>query len=178
MKTDELFPIVDESGNVAGKALRSACHGGTMLLHPVVHLHVVRPGVGLYLQQRNHDKDIQPDRWDTSVGGHVDFGEDIPSALARESREELGLDTALLHVTPMPPYIFQSDRERELINPFIAVVPDTMEPQPAPDEIQDGRFWSLDEIDASIGSGIFTPNFEQEYTRIKQSLLEIVSNAK
>ena len=46
-----------------------------MLLHPVVHLHVMREGGFLYLQKRAMDKDIQPGKWDTAVGGHVDFGE-------------------------------------------------------------------------------------------------------
>ena len=37
---------------------------------------------------------------------------------------------------------------------------------PAPDEVDEGRFWTLDDIEAGIGTGIFTPNFEQEYRRI------------
>ena len=40
MAQDELFPIIDEDGNVIGKATRRECHSGSMLLHPVVHLHV------------------------------------------------------------------------------------------------------------------------------------------
>ena len=36
----EIFPVVDECGNVVGKATRGECHGGGKLLHPVVHLHV------------------------------------------------------------------------------------------------------------------------------------------
>ena len=72
MNSEELFPIVDEAGNVTGSATRRECHGGSMLLHPVVHLHVNMPGAGLYLQKRSCDKDIQPGKWDTSVGGHVD----------------------------------------------------------------------------------------------------------
>lgn len=37
---DELFPVVDEDGNIVGTATRGECHGGSKLLHPVVHLHV------------------------------------------------------------------------------------------------------------------------------------------
>ena len=36
----ELFPLVDETGKVVGKATRQACHSGSKLLHPVVHLHI------------------------------------------------------------------------------------------------------------------------------------------
>ena len=57
------------------------------------------------------NKDIQPGRWDTSVGGHVDYGEEIEVALRREAREELGL-----HDIGLPRllfrYVFQSRVER------------------------------------------------------------------
>ena len=37
---EEMFPIVDEEGNITGAATRGECHNGSKLLHPVVHLHV------------------------------------------------------------------------------------------------------------------------------------------
>ena len=56
----ELFPIVDEQGNVVGSATRAECHSGSMLLHPVVHLHIFDSQGRLYLQRRSMNKDIQP----------------------------------------------------------------------------------------------------------------------
>ena len=38
----EMFPIVDEQGNITGAATRGECHSGSKLLHPVIHLHVFR----------------------------------------------------------------------------------------------------------------------------------------
>jgi hypothetical protein len=74
---EEWLPIVDEEGSVTGKALRSVCHGGQKYLHPVVHLHVMNPHKHLFLQKRPDTKIIQPGKWDTAVGGHIAFGEDI-----------------------------------------------------------------------------------------------------
>ena len=65
---EEVFPIVDEEGNVVGKASRKECHDGSKLLHPVVHLHVFDKDGRLYLQRRPDWKDIQPGKWDTAVG--------------------------------------------------------------------------------------------------------------
>jgi hypothetical protein len=31
------------------------------------------------------------------------------------------------------------------------------------DEIEEGRFWPLEEIKKNSGKGIFTPNFEHEF---------------
>lgn len=156
----EIFPIVEPDGTVIGKATRGECHSGSKLLHPVVHLHVFDTSGRLYLQKRPAWKDIQPDKWDTAVGGHIDFGEEIADALCREAREELGLED----FTPImiDRYVFESAREKELVNVFITVV--DKEPQPS-DELDGGRFWSISEIESAIGKGILTPNFESEYRR-------------
>lgn len=156
--SEELFPLVDAEGNVIGKATRGECHSGSKLLHPVVHLHVFNSRGELYLQRRPDWKDIQPGKWDTAVGGHIDLGESIDDALAREAREELGITG--FTPTSIKRYVFESKRERELVNVFSTVFDGEISPT---DELDGGRFWSLDEIRANIGKGIFTPNFEQEF---------------
>ena len=71
--SEEMFPVVDEDGNILSAATRGECHGGSMMLHPVVHLHVFNSKGELYLQHRPSWKDIQPDKWDTATGGHIDL---------------------------------------------------------------------------------------------------------
>jgi intracellular septation protein A len=87
---EEWLPLVDEQGTVLGSAPRSVVHGGSMLLHPVVHLHVVTTD-GIYLQKRPMFKQVQPGKWDTAVGGHISAGESVDKALLRETSEEIGL---------------------------------------------------------------------------------------
>ena len=99
--SEERFPLVDEAGQVIGSATRGECHNGSKLLHPVVHLHVFNSKGEVYLQKRPEWKDIQPGKWDTSVGGHLDYGETPEQALVREVREELGITD------------FQSERKGE-----------------------------------------------------------------
>ncbi len=161
----EQFPIVDDLGNVIGKATRKECHNGSRLLHPVVHLHVINDQGELYLQKRSLDKDIQPGKWDTAVGGHIDYGEAVIDALFREAREELGLVS--FEPVRLPAYKYVSERECELINPFFVYVSDGCLIQPDPSEISEGRFWKISEIESNIGKGLFTPNFEQEFLIIK-----------
>ena len=57
---NELLPLVTPDGKVTGSATRGECHGGSKLLHPVVHLHVFNSNGQLYLQLRPKWKDIQP----------------------------------------------------------------------------------------------------------------------
>jgi isopentenyldiphosphate isomerase len=156
----EIFPIVDEQGNTIGEASRSVCHDGiSKLLHPVVHLHVFNSAGELFLQKRGITKDIQPGKWDTSVGGHVSPGESVEEALAREAEEELGLKNFIPEF--LLKYIWESPRERELVNSFSTILDEY--PVINGDEIDEGRFWSLKEIKDHIGKGIFTPNFEHEF---------------
>lgn len=157
----ELFPLVDEEGNLIGSATRGECHNGSKLLHPVVHLHVFDSQGRLYLQRRPAWKDIQPGKWDTSVGGHVDLGESVEQALRREAREELGI--AGFTPRPVARYVFESARERELVFSFRTVYDGPIVPS---DELDGGRFWSVDEIRAALGKGVFTPNFEGEVERV------------
>ena len=157
----ELFPLVDEQGNITGSATRGECHNGSKLLHPVVHLHVFNSQGDLYLQKRPAWKDIQPGKWDTAVGGHVDLGESVEQALRREAREELGITDFIPQ--PVAHYVFESARERELVFTFKTTYDGPVIPS---DELDGGRFWPVEEIRANMGKNIFTPNFEGEAAKV------------
>ena len=162
-KNEEWFPVVNEEGKVTGTAPRSVCHDGkSFLLHPVVHLHIFNSSGKLYLQKRSMKKDTQPGKWDTSVGGHISPGESVAEALIRETREELGLN----NITPqfLKSYVWESSREKELVNSFYTVT--ELIPVIDPEEIDEGRFWSLQEIKKNLGKEVFTPNFEHEFRGI------------
>ena len=158
----EIFPIVDENGTVTGSATRGECHSGSKLLHPVVHLHVFNSRGDIYLQRRPEWKDIQPGKWDTAVGGHVDYGETPEEALRREVREELGITA--FRAEFIGKYVFESQRERELV--YVSRTTYDGDIRPSASELDGGRFWSMREISEAMGKGVLTPNFESEFMRV------------
>lgn len=162
----EIFPLVDESGNVIGSATRGECHSGSMLLHPVVHLQLFNSRGEIYLQLRPTWKDIQPGMWDTAVGGHIDYGETPEEALLREVGEEIGIyDFTPLHAAS---YIFQSSVEREYVYSYRTIYDGEITPS---GELDGGRFWSITEIREAIKrGGMLTENFTREFTMMAREL--------
>ncbi len=165
---EEWLPIVDEAGKVLGKMPRSIAHKGSMILHPVVHMHVFNSKRELYLQKRADNKLVQPGKWDTAVGGHVAADESIDLSLRREAAEEIGLKD--FSATPFKQYKWESSIEKELVFGFISITDKTLKPDPQ--EVSEGKFWELNEIEKNIGKGLFTPNFEYEFDYLKEYLKE------
>ena len=160
----EYFPVVETSGQVIGRSTREYCHSGAKPLHPVIHIHIIDRYGRIYLQKRSMRKDIQPGKWDTAVGGHLDSGEDYLAGAVRELREELGLelppealqvlfdspirngieseDTRVFGVTHGGPFAFQKS------------------------EIDDVRFWRFSELRDPANFPLFTPNLVKELERL------------
>jgi isopentenyldiphosphate isomerase/intracellular septation protein A len=161
LNKEEWLPLLNEKGEVTGKAPRSVCHSDKKYLHPVVHLHVFNSKGEVFLQKRPMNK-IQPGKWDTAVGGHIAFGENIETGLQREALEELGIKD--LMIKPLANYIWESEIEREFVFCFMTDYNEAITINK--EELADGRFWSDSEIKSNLGKGIFTPNFEVEYNKI------------
>ncbi len=155
----DFFEIVDDDDQVIGLRPRSECHGNPDLVHRVSHVLVFNSAGNLLLQKRSLLKDVQPGKWDTSVGGHVDPGENYLQAAYREMEEELG-------VTGQPLKVLYSSKirnnfESENVMTYLVVYDGKICFNRT--EIDEIRFWTPSEIDEALGRGILTPNFEEEW---------------
>ena len=104
----EFLPIVNERGNIVGRAMYVELHKGNKMLHPVVHLHVM-----------NGNGEATRHYW-----WHVAFGDTPEKTLKRKMEETLGLS----RVKPLlkRQYIRDSKTERELVYVFTIVSEDNL----------------------------------------------------
>jgi len=164
---DEMLIQVTDDDVVLGPVARSRVHGNPALIHRSVHVLVLGTDGRLLLQKRSLRKDTQPGKWDTSVGGHVGFGQSYEEAARREAAEELGLNLGTLEEGAGDELIFlypsriRNAVESENIRTFLHVSAGPFRPEP--DEIDELKFWTRSEIEDALGQGLFTSNFEEEF---------------
>lgn len=153
---DEIYDVVDLDDRVIGKAPRKEIHQ-KKLIHRSVHTFVFNPEGGLFLQKRSMNKDENPGFWDTSSAGHVDSGEDYLTAANRELKEELGISE------PLVPFMRIKACEESYWEHVTAYTCTTRQSIVInPEEISEGRFWSVDEINETLAkkNNPFTSTFK------------------
>ena len=160
-KDNELLDLVDDRNRIVGQVPRGSVHGNPSLQHRAVHVFVRNRNGDLFLQKRSANKRIQPGKWDTSIGGHVEAGQSYEEAACKEAAEELGIAPQdCLPLQFSHEYIWKSEVETEHVHTYMLDYEGPFKLQP--EEISEGRFWSLREMKSAAGTGLLTPNLEEE----------------
>ena len=157
---EELLDLVDADNTVIGTVARSRVHGEPALRHRAVHVLVYDDRGRLLLQKRSSAKQIQPGKWDTSVGGHLAAGESYLAGAVREAAEELGLAIDAAALAPVNEYVWRSAVETEHVASYRIQCGGPFRPHP--EEVDEVRFWSAQELRAGVGAGVLTPMLEHE----------------
>lgn len=147
MSHDSPILIVDENDKPVGAVPKEEAQKKG-LIHRIVQVVVEDPDGHLLLQKRSNVTKLYPGRWDVSVGGHVDEGEDYLEAAKREMAEEIGLNDVKLK--ELGNYRRNSQFEWRQLNRFYrvykTVVPKTTKFNPEADEVAELRWFTVAEI--------------------------------
>lgn len=98
----EFLPLVNEQGNIVGRALHFEIHNGNKVMHPAVHLLIY-----------NTKKEIVAKYW-----WHVAFGETAEKTLKRKLKE---MESHTIKPKFKKQYIREDKNEKELVSVFTAV---------------------------------------------------------
>jgi isopentenyl-diphosphate delta-isomerase type 1 len=160
---EDIFDTVNEHDEIIGREPRSVVHARG-LRHRAVHVLVYNAAGQLFLQKRSMTKDNNPGLWDSSCSGHVDSGESYAVAAERELMEEIDL----LVDEPMEE-LFKIEATAETGWEF-AVIYRTEDEGPfnlCPEEIDEGRWFTPEEIDAALANEPekYSPTFRLIWAR-------------
>lgn len=162
--TEEFLEITDSHGKAISIAPRSEIHGNPSVIHRVVHVLVFNKKGYLFLQKRSETKDVAPGKWDTSVGGHLNPGENLLQAAKREMEEELGISKC--NPEFLYSYIHTNFYETELVYTYSCAYDGNVSFNK--EEIDDIKLWDINEIKNHLGRNIFSGNFEHEFSAYLQ----------
>jgi len=170
---EELLELVNKHGATIGSASRSAIHGDPSRLHKVVHILVFNTSGRLLLQKRSLHKDVAPGKWDTSVGGHVWYGETALHAALREMSEELGVSPNK-KLEYLYSSIYTNEYESEFVVTFRCVHngPFTINR----DEIDAIQFYNVDELLTMPDNSFLSNNFLHELKNYTTYLDKLSAN--
>lgn len=164
--SDELLETLDTDGAPVGLVARDRVHAEG-LWHRAAHVWVYDPEGRVYVQRRSPLKDLNPDRWDVSVGEHLQPGEDYYAAALRGVREELGLEAAELMPVGGPRPV-RVDRPELGIHDCeyqqVFTLETSSSPLPAPDEVTAIRLVAPEELRGWLAAApeSFTPGFHRD----------------
>ena len=90
---NEFFDVLNEKGEFTGKVeSRSECHKQGLWHKAVVVFIISTDNKRVLLQQRSTNKNLWPNLWDITAGGHVLTGEFGYQTVIRETKEEIDID--------------------------------------------------------------------------------------
>jgi isopentenyldiphosphate isomerase len=150
----ELLDVVDEDDRPQFRASRERVHR-EYHIHRSVMFFVFDAEGRVFVNQRSASKEIYPGCWSIAFGGHVLAGESYDGAAEREVREETGLTARPRYITSFKK---RTADERENVKVYAVVADD--DPVLPPDEIEQGQFVTLAELNEMLGRFEFLPETE------------------
>lgn len=169
LKKEMWLPVLNDKGSVIGCIAYSV----SRLLpkkyyHPIVRIALVHKGM-LYLAKRNEYAYVSASMIDYPFYRYVLFRQSIEAA-AQEAVE--GLKTLVGKIQPrlLIRYTFENERVKHQVSLFVICIQDEQMIEQYK-QVQDGKLWSIQQIEENLGKGIFSVYFEREFSYLKNTIL-------
>ena len=166
----ELLTQVDEHNNVIGSISRRWAHEKSGVYYRTIYVLVKNENEQVLIQKRSETKDLYPDCWDLSVGGHVNFGKTYEETAVRELGEELGLEVSQVDLFKKGEVLVNLPNSGEYFNVFEYKLKPGQTIKTSKEEVKDTRWMSIEEIKKSLYIPIVS--------MIDETVKEITTNYK
>lgn len=169
LKKEMWLPVLNDKGSVIGCIAYSV----SRLLpkkyyHPIVRIALVHKGM-LYLAKRDEYAYVSASMIDYPFYRYVLFRQSIEAA-AQQAVE--GLKTLVGKIQPrlLIRYTFENERVKHQVSLFVICIQDEQVIEQYK-QVQDGKLWSIQQIEENLGKGIFSVYFEREFSYLKNTIL-------
>ncbi|MBI2464804.1 NUDIX domain-containing protein [Candidatus Shapirobacteria bacterium] len=147
---EELLTQVDEHNQIIGSITRGSAHSTLGTFYRTIYVLVKDNQGKVLIQKRSTTKDLYPNCWDLSVGGHVNFGHSYPETAVREVGEELGLSVTESDLKYIGEVLVKLPNSGEYFDVFEYNLKPNQEINILTLEIGEIKWMSIDEIKKSM----------------------------
>jgi len=163
----EYLWAIDAKGHVIGRRSRKSCHQHG-IIHRAVHVIVLDKSHRIFIKKRSPTKDMFPNQWETSVGGHIRYGDTAKETAGRELEEELGISEPVRYLGRL---LYRGREEKENITLFYAIT--RKKPRLNRLEATRGEFLTIKELERCLPRRTFVDGTEKEICVIKRLLSKL-----
>jgi len=146
----ELLTQVNEYNQVIGSISRGEAHEKKGVFYRTIYVLVKNDQDQVLIQKRSSTKDLYPDCWDLSVGGHVNFGQSYEATAVRELEEELGLHVSEEDLITKGKVLVRLPSSGEYFNVFEYNLKPNETIAASEEEIGDTKWLTIEEIKNSM----------------------------
>lgn len=162
---EEWWPIVNEQGKIVGNIQPLvSLKIEKKYMHPIIRILFIKENM-IFLQKNCKNDLIFPCLWDAAISNHIRTGETIEDCIERTAEEKYGLKD--LKPFFLSNYIHRTENEQHYAFLFIACNVNNIEPNYQ--KINQAKWWTLQQIEENLSTGIFTQNFIIEYNLLQRS---------
>ncbi len=147
---NELLTEVTAQNEVIGPIPRNEAHTDNNKIYRQTYIIVKDVKGRVLIQKRSATKDLYPNCWDLSVGGHVPFGLNYEETAVKELKEELGISTTKDDLTFMGEVLVDLPSSKEFFHVFEYTLKPTDTIHPMSEEVADVQWMPIEKIQKSM----------------------------
>jgi len=169
LSKEEWWPIVNEQGKLIGSIQREeSITAVEKHIHPIIRVILIDDSK-IFLQKKCLNEKCDAGLWDVTLSNHIRMNETVEQCIQRTAYENYNQKD--IKPVLLSKFLHATNTEKQF--EYLFIICNLQIVNTNPDLIDSVKWWTFQQIDANIGSGIFTQSFEKEYEILKRSgLLE------
>lgn len=149
---NELLTEVDVNNKIIGAIPRGLAHQSPDKIYRTIYIVIKNNEGKLLLQRRSSSKDLYPNCWDLSVGGHVIYGQNYEETAIKELKEEMGLTATKADLRFIGEVLVKLPSSNEFFHVYEYSLKDTDQIIFSAEEVSEILWMSLKEIKNSLSN--------------------------